>query len=155
MLAINFGRLQAYNDNERPENNNVEDFDDQWRVLVSNIQVQSTSMSSYHSRSSPNLLHEQLVEAFSIDSIVSTKFTKVESDSKESRINVSTTLPRLAFNITSSAIRLISRLRSNFAKRERQIQSNPCANTCVCKTLESKEQLVTMLRHPMLPSIVY
>jgi hypothetical protein len=123
MIAINFGRFQAYNDDERLDNKNIGDFDDQWRVLVSNIQVQSTSMASYHSHALPELLHEQLVEPFSIDFFVSTKFTKVldQSDSKESRISVSATLPRLAFNITSSAIRLMSRLRLNFAKREREI----------------------------------
>jgi hypothetical protein len=122
MLAINFGRFQAFNDNERIDRKNIEAFDDQWRVLVSNIQVRSSSMASYHSHSFPESLHEQLVEAFSIDFIVSTKIMKVvdQNDSKESRISVSATLPRLAFNITSSAIRLISRLRRNFAKRERE-----------------------------------
>jgi hypothetical protein len=123
MLAINFGRFQAYNDDEKLDSKTIGDFDDQWRVLVSNIQVQSTSMASHHSHSLPELLHEQLVEPLSIDISVSTKFTKVldQSDSKESRISVSATLPRLAFNITSSAIRLMSRLRLNFAKREREI----------------------------------
>ncbi len=122
MLAINLGRFQAYNDNERLENKNTGDFDHQWRVLVSNIQVQSTSMASYHSRSPSGLQHEQLVEPFSIDFVVSTKVIKLDeqNDVRESRINVSATLPRLAFNITSSAIRLISRLRANSAKRERE-----------------------------------
>ena len=125
MLAINFGRFRAYNDDEQFNIKNIGDFDDQWRVLASNIQVQSTSMASYHSHSSSGLLYEQLVEPFSIDFIVSTKVIKADdqNDSKESRINVSATLPRLAFNITSSAIRLIARLRLNSARREKEMHS--------------------------------
>ena len=141
MIAINFGRFRAYND-ERSDDKNIHDFDDQWRVVASNIQVQSTSMASYHSHSSSRLLNEQLVEAFSIDFIVSTKIIKAadQSDSKESRVNVSATLPRLAFNITSSAIRLISRLRENSARQKSEIHGGAPLTTGY-NTLDGRGEL--------------
>eukprot|EP00536_Pseudo-nitzschia_multiseries_P004057 jgi/Psemu1/323294/estExt_fgenesh1_pg.C_650034 len=125
MLAINLGRFQAFNDDESLGNTRSKGFDDQWRVLVSNVQVQSTSMASYRSRDAPGSLNEQLVEAFSIDFVLATKFVSGDNqdDNKESRISVSATLPRLAFNISSSTIRLISRLQQNFSMRQGEIQN--------------------------------
>jgi hypothetical protein len=131
MLAVNLGRFQAYNDDESLDSNKTDIFDDQWRVLVSNIQVQSTSIAAYHSHavsgaqlSRANNLREQLIEAFSIDFVVSTKIVKGydQDTNEESWISISATLPRLAFNITSSAIRLVSRLQRNFAMRRIEMQ---------------------------------
>ena len=130
MLAVNLGRFQAHNDDESLDSNS-ELFDDQWRISISNIQMRTTSIKLYHSDAlsetgscrSNTIQKQLLVEEFSIDFVVSTKIVKSNDQDtiEESCINISATLPRLAFNISSSAIRLISRLQRNFAVRRREI----------------------------------
>lgn len=128
LLALNLGRFQAYNDDETLTVQKSALFDDQWRVILSNIQVRSTNVANYITQAGREVdiastSQEQLVESFSMDFVVSTKIAKEDNnDSPEiSRISISGTLPRLAFNFTSSAIRLVTRLQQKWEHRKREM----------------------------------
>jgi hypothetical protein len=129
LLAFNLGRFQAYNDDETLTTQKSAHFDDQWRVILSNIQVRITNtLADYITQGGRDATitstsREPLVESFSIDFVVSTKIaTERNNDSSEiSRISVSGTLPRLAFNFTSSAIRLVTRLQQKWEHRKREM----------------------------------
>ena len=132
MLAIDLGKLQFFNESS-PKNACKSGFDDQWRLLVSNIQVRSTTVASYYSTTTSkdaSVIHSnptcprQLVEPFSLDFEISTKIASVDVDSRDqTRIQVSATLPRLAFNLTSSAMRLVLRLQEQWKNRKIEMEA--------------------------------
>jgi hypothetical protein len=125
MLTIDLGRIQAYNDDDALNGDTPDNFDDQLRLIVSNMQARTTSVETYFSASNFNgPPPQQVIEAFSIDFVVSTKFTTNDSERSEeaSKIHVLGTLPRLAFNFTSSAIFLVSRLQQRWKRRKREME---------------------------------
>lgn len=94
---------------------------DSWRLTVSDIQVLSfPSLKANRSRSNLGL---PLVEPFGLDFAVTTSF-----GSQSTRIGIQANMPRLVFNFTSSAVRLITRLRIEWDKlkedRERSARPN-------------------------------
>ncbi|KAG7345960.1 vacuolar-sorting-associated protein 13 C-terminal domain containing protein [Nitzschia inconspicua] len=132
MLTIDLGRIQAYNDDDAMSGGRRDEFDDQWRIRISDMKVQSTSVSNYYAASrlgrtisSADIQEpQQLVEAFSIEFVVLTKITSEDGikSGEASKIRVSATLPRLAFNLTSSSIYLSSRLRENWKRRKSEME---------------------------------
>ncbi len=131
MLAIDLGRLRIFNDDVFIETSL--EYDDQWRLALSDIQVRSATVASFgqeisldtstsakftHARSSPR----QLVEPFSLDLIISTRIAVEETQDPiaQTKIRVLASLPRLAFNLNSSSIRLVSRLQQQWEMRRSQ-----------------------------------
>lgn len=124
MLAIDLGRLRFLN--EEHSNECPPDFDDHWRLIVSNVQVRSGSVAAFaqgvypdHQQSIMSDGFRQLVEPFSLSFHIATKIVPEASREVENltKIHVGATLPRLAFNLNSSSIRLISRLQNQFERR--------------------------------------
>ena len=137
MLAIDLGRLQIFNATSL-KSASESDFDDQWRLVLSDIQVRSTTVASNHARSEANekdtplsipsnqkISPRQLVEPFSLDFTISTKFVSSDSEHPQdrTRAHISATLPRLAFNLTSSALRLVLRLQEQWRSRRDEMKA--------------------------------
>jgi hypothetical protein len=139
VLSIDLGRIQAFNDDDVSNGDTPGTYDDQWRLIISNMQVQCTSVSGYISAAKPGsergpigvLSPQQLVEAFSIDFVVSTKISSSgrSKSGGASKIHVSGMLPRLAFNLTSSAIRLVARLQERWRSRKKETENFVIPNT--------------------------
>ena len=129
-LVIDLGRLTFVDENPVRSDLSASNGDDakspastidSWRLTVSDIQVLSfPSLKANRLRS--NLGHP-LVEPFGLDFAVTTSF-----GSQSTRIGIQAKMPRLVFNFTSSAVRLITRLRIQWDKlkedRERSARPN-------------------------------
>ena len=115
-LVIDLGRLTFIDTNEKRSDLG----DDTWKLTVSDIQVLSFA-SLKANRSEGNLGHP-LVEPFGLDFAIATSFRD-----QSTRISVRARMPRLVFNFTSSAVRLISRLRVQWerTKQERMRSARP------------------------------
>jgi hypothetical protein len=137
MLVVDLGQLRIFKGDVSKQE--TMEFDDQWRVVLSNIQVQCTTISAYARMSAKAIdggpvaardeavnASQQLVEPFSLDFTIS---TKVVSDAErgptdKNRVQVLATLPRLAFNFSSSAIRLGRRMEHQWNKRKIELQAS-------------------------------
>ncbi|KAL3934686.1 MAG: hypothetical protein SGBAC_009646, partial [Bacillariaceae sp.] len=122
ILAVDLGRLQISNETSTEE---VEaEFDDKWKLALSNIQVRCTTgvirNSSAEERDHSQVLH--LVEPFSLDFTLLTRIASSDDPVVQDITNVqgSATLPRLAFNLTSSAMRLVLRLKQQWERRKKE-----------------------------------
>jgi hypothetical protein len=130
VLVIDLGRLKFSNTNECVEG--VGDYDDKWELALSDIQVQCLSAASYRIKRSdsstvPSDLETQrpgipgaqkLVEPFSLQFIISTRIADTEASTNDlTMVNIYATLPRLVFNLTSSAVRLVERLKLQWTQR--------------------------------------
>ena len=129
LLVIDLGRLRFSNADDRIESGS--DYDDKWKLVLDEIQVQCSSTALYRmnldkkSTASSDLVArssrtQKLVEPFSLHFIVSTRITDGETDSVDTGgtfVSISATLPRLVFNLTSSAVRLVERLKLQWMKR--------------------------------------
>ena len=119
-LVIDLGRLTFVDTNgERSDLG-----DDTWKLAVSDIQV--LSFASLKANRSESDLGHPLVEPFGLDFAITTSF-----GSQSTRIGVRANMPRLVFNFTSSAVRLVSRLRVQWdrAKQERVGSARPVIST--------------------------
>ena len=123
MLAIDLGRLRLLND--EPSADCPTNYDDHWRFVMSDIQVRSANVAAFaqdtcqSQQSIAAVAYRQLLEPFSLNFAIATRIAMDDSHDQEekTKIRVGATLPRLAFNLNSSAIRLISRLQSQFEHR--------------------------------------
>ena len=121
MLSFHLGRLLLSNA-EDEEGTNVH-YDDVWRLSLRDIQVKCMTIQRYltvdgSDKAFTENSQQRLVEPFSVDLTAHTKVASSAND--RTRVDVSATLPRLAFNITTSATRLILRLQNQFIKRRVQ-----------------------------------
>ncbi|KAL7566351.1 hypothetical protein ACA910_013669 [Epithemia clementina (nom. ined.)] len=138
LLIIDLGHLTFGNDDLKRSTSSGIQYDDHWRLEVASIQVQCASVDKYKLLSSFEALpsafdetqHEisknavqQLIEPFSLIFTVSTKFQD-EGGERTDFVLVRASLPRLAFNFTSSAIRLVQRLRQQWDERQLEIRSS-------------------------------
>jgi len=90
---------------------------DNWKLAVSDIQV--LSFASLKANRSGGTLGHPLVEPFCLDFAITTSFS-----GQSTRIGIRANMPRLVFNFTSSAVRLISRLRIQWDKvKEERVKS--------------------------------
>lgn len=119
-LVIDLGRLTFVDTNRERSDLG----DDTWKLTVSDIQV--LSFASLKANRSEGDLGHPLVEPFGLDFAISTSF-----GSQSTRIGVRANMPRLVFNFTSSAVRLISRLRVQWdrTKQERVRSARPIIPT--------------------------
>ena len=119
-LVIDLGRLTFVDTNGEKSDLG----DDTWKLTVSDIQV--LSFASLKANRSEGDLGHPLVEPFGLDFAITTSF-----GSQSTRIGVRANMPRLVFNFTSSAVRLISRLRVQWdrTKQERVRSAGPIIPT--------------------------
>jgi len=125
MLAVDLGHLRLRND--EPSADSPSNYDDHWRFIMSDIQVRSANVAAFaqdasiSERSLQAGAYRQLLEPFSLNFAIATKIASEDKHDQEdqTKIRVGATLPRLAFNLNSSAIRLISRLQSQFESRRK------------------------------------
>ena len=131
LLIIDFGRLKFHNRDKKETGEGISSGQhEQWRLEIADMQVQCSSTRAYR-----NLLSEpqrsvdtaanqngvevqQVVEPFSLNFDISTQIRSEEDQSVE----ILATLPRLVFNMSSSAVRLIRRLQSKWVERKGEIQ---------------------------------
>ena len=141
LLIVDLGQLTFGNDDPKRIASSGVQYDDHWRLELSSIQVQCTSIKNYTSLSSSAsdissldidkrdasrpkaFVPQQIIEPFSLIFAISTKFQDDGGDRTDS-ILVRASLPRLAFNISSSAIRLGQRLRQQWDERQLEIRSS-------------------------------
>jgi hypothetical protein len=111
-LVVDLGRLLFRN----AIDDSMEDkgFDDTWKLSLQNVQVLSMPRPEGVSPSTHILVHYHdkchLVEPFSLEFMIDTKFMGQDSGRLSSQILIDATLPRLVFNLSSSAVRLVHRL---------------------------------------------
>ena len=129
LLVIDLGRLKFSNTNECIEDD--ADYDDKWELSLDNVHVQCSSTASYRRAQGVELPEtlsdedtvstraQELIEPFSLHFTISTRIGNQEMGTV---VNVYATLPRLVFNLTSSAVRLVTRLKLQWLKRS-QVQS--------------------------------
>ena len=129
LLVIDLGRLRLSNADENIEG--VMDFDNTWKLALNEIQVQCSSTATYRIERGINstrrsgmevgtLRAQKLVEPFSLHFIISTRIANETPHALASNgtiVNVDATLPRLVFNLTSSAVRLVERLKLQWLQR--------------------------------------
>jgi hypothetical protein len=116
ILAVDLGRLQISNESSSGE---VEtEFDDKWQLALSNIQVRCTTGAIRNSPAdeveNSQVLH--LVEPFSLNFTLLTRIASSDDPVVQdtTKVQGSVTLPRLAFNLTTSAMRLLLLLNKNW-----------------------------------------
>ncbi len=117
-LMVDLGNLAFHNGQDGGKSS----YDDSWRLLLTDIQVSSLPRSEPSGKSKLAFIDHHatchIVEPFSLDFLVYTKFgAKQWSDDKNDSgiLNdafIKATLPRLVFNLTSSSVRLLHRLKA-------------------------------------------
>eukprot|EP00978_Attheya_sp_CCMP212_P014019 scaffold35454_cov51-Attheya_sp.AAC.9 len=132
-LVIDLGRLTFRNATDADVSSAskddpalISDYDDKWKLALADVQVSCSSTSSAR-----EFCH--LIEPFSLDFVIHTKVVNNEAHSVEeyydqTRIHMTATLPRLVFNLTSSAVRLVSRLQEQWDKTRRRARSALTSN---------------------------
>lgn len=128
LLVIDFGRLQFRNDDRNKDQKVPKD--DRWRLDLTNVQAQCSSTYRYRrimggsaaasTSQYDNRHHQQLVEPFTLDFAITTAVRSgaVSNDDRETCVQVLASLPRLAVNITASAMRLLRRLQGQWDRRK-------------------------------------
>lgn len=120
LLVVDLGRLRFSN----ADDSSIEDdaaYDDKWRLALDEIQVQCSSALSYPKRDRSSGA-QKLVEPFSLHFVILTRIANEESrpdDGHGTIVNIHATLPRLIFNLKSSAVRLVERLKLQWVRRSR------------------------------------
>ena len=135
-LVADLGRLSLRDVNEASKKS--KGYDNTWELSLQNIQLFSMPRPDKVSTSVYNLVSHgdtcQLVEPFSLEFIISTRFVDGDSQGLTSQVLIDATLPRLVFNFSSSAVRLVHRLsmyrkirKSRYSPRPRQSQKKEFA----------------------------
>jgi hypothetical protein len=133
LLIIEFGRLKFHNGDNKEIAESVASGDfDQWRLEISDVQVQCSSTRAYRNlvlgepvskSSSAKKLNgtnlQQVVEPFSLNFEIS---TRIQSEDDQS-VEIIATVPRLVINMSSSAVRLILRLQAKWNERKGELQA--------------------------------
>ncbi len=136
LLVIDLGRLRFSNADNSIESGS--EYDDKWKLALDEIQVECSSTALYRMNLDKksiafsgyvagSLKSQKLVEPFSLHFIISTRIANEETDAVASDgtfVNVSATLPRLVFNLTSSAVRLVERLKLQWVQRAQTSMSS-------------------------------
>ncbi|CAJ1945620.1 unnamed protein product [Cylindrotheca closterium] len=134
ILAVDLGRLQISNELSTEEVKT--EFDDKWQLALSDIQVRCTTGAIRNPKAdeveNSQILH--LVEPFSLNFTLLTRIASSDDPvvQETTKIQGSVTLPRLAFNLTSSAMRLVLRLKQQWEHRKKETavrQSQPAQNS--------------------------
>lgn len=126
LLVIDLGRLHFRN----AGCSKAIDFDDKWRLDLTDIQVQCTTSRQYRGTLSNDMpvssvtKVQSLIEPFCLEFEILTRIHDVDGRTSEgdTSIQIVATLPRLVFNITTSAVRLLKRLQNQWAERKTELQ---------------------------------
>lgn len=125
-LVVDLGRLSFRDCSDGCINK--KNFDNSWKLKLQDIQVFCMPRPANVSPSKYRLHHPNekcnLVEPFSLEFLINTKFEEDKLDGIISDIMVDATLPRLVFNFRSSAVRLVHRLSQYRRIRKLNISSN-------------------------------
>lgn len=132
LLVIDLGQLNFSNEAKTKEDtmdaSEENGFDDAWKLILKNIQMQCSTTKAYRTgdsvpKAAEKVLrsHHQLLESFSLEMSI---LTLVAGEGAETRFKIAARLPRLSFNITSSSLRLINRLRSQWSRRKRELTTD-------------------------------
>jgi hypothetical protein len=134
MVVIDLGQLRFHNSEVEPSvglqsSLGLQKYDSKWQLSLSDIQV-LCSLASVHvqskldgkSRIEDYLSWQHLVEPFSLNFSIETK--TCQSDTDSTRVLATAVLPRLVFNLTTSAVRLVLRLKNQWAERKSEIEKN-------------------------------
>ena len=116
MLVIDLGRLQFCNA-DYIDSCSGEAYDDVWKLSLSRIQVLSAATSAYTAPTEERRIPHQIIEPFSLNFTISTSIltdNMIGAQGGETRLHISATLPRLVFNLTTSAVRLLLRLQQQW-----------------------------------------
>ncbi|CAB9511549.1 Putative vacuolar protein sorting-associated protein [Seminavis robusta] len=137
LLVLDLGRLHFSNATDAKKADGdcgvPGQYHDVWSLALTNIQVQCSTTQIYRQKDLQKDLFgasggtstksergpQQVVENFSLDFSI---YTKVAQD--EMRVKISAVLPKLIFNVTSSSVRLISRLRSQWSQRKQEMTTS-------------------------------
>eukprot|EP00977_Amphora_coffeiformis_P011239 scaffold2704_cov159-Amphora_coffeaeformis.AAC.9 len=143
VLLVDLGHLAFSNDSNK--STHFSSSADHWRLSVSQIQVQCTSVASVTRRQPVTReTFQQVVEPFSLNFAVSTSFHRHENDDSlayvQDQILVVATLPRLVFNLNASVVRLLKRLQSQWNERKLEIQSSLLLPSRVFGSLAGRQQ---------------
>jgi len=130
-LVVDLGRLlfRDINDSSMKDNGS----DNAWNLSLHNIQVLSMPRPEEVSPPAYNLVYRyekcHLVEPFSLEFMIGTKFKEQDPGILSSQIHVDATLPRLVFNLSSSAVRLVHRLIDYRQIRKSRAKSRPASTS--------------------------
>jgi hypothetical protein len=109
VLVVDLGRVQFGNIDQDTT------FDDVWNLKLSEMQVQSSRFLSYRD-SKQRSTSQQIIEPFSLQCKISTTIASRSKDggAATTSVMIEASLPRLVFNLKSSAVRLVSRLKEQW-----------------------------------------
>ncbi len=147
-LVADLGCL-SLKDKEEPSEQ-ASGYDNTWELSLQNMQLYTMPRPENVSAPVFNLISHgntcQLVEPFSLEFVISTRFVDADSRGLMSQVLIDATLPRLVFNFSSSAVRLVQRLniyrkirKSKFATRQPQSQKKQFAPSTSSSSGESRE----------------
>lgn len=129
LVAVDLGQLNFANVKEAPQGNDGVDFDDYWKLDMTQIQMVRCSVNDYReiflatraNKTAPTEHSMQsLVEPFSVTLMIETKVSQGVADTTQ--VRVVATLPRLAFNLTSSTVRLLRSLSQQWKDRLEELR---------------------------------
>ena len=164
MVVIDLGHVRFSNaavdngNSSEPITWDIAGFDDAWILALTNMQVQSTTAllfrefqgaKSFAGGDSVGLNKtRQIVEPFSLDFSI---LTAVAAEGDKSQMRINATLPRLSFNLMSSAVRLMCRLRSQWAQQKDEVNANEQISTLGIPTFRDDsvlEEANSAQQHP-------
>ena len=150
VVLVDLGHLAFSNDGER--RTHIPSMADHWKLSISQIQVQCTTVGNLNRRqSTDNDLFQQVIEPFSLNFSVTTRFHRQENElmpSGQDQILVVATLPRLVFDLNASIVRLLRRLKSQWNERRSEIQSSLVLPSRVIGGLAGRQQRIQATQTP-------
>lgn len=119
-LVIDFGHLHFSNDSNAMHST---EFDDCWVLRLSNVRALCTGQSPLPDVSDTTISEQAIIDPFSLDFSICTHIAKISSEDT-TNISVKANLPMLSFNLTSSAVNVVSRLRNrwNYIKAKNSME---------------------------------
>lgn len=157
LLIFDLGKLTFTNESKIKQVRDV-DFDDKWRLELTDIQVQCSTVGQYRGlhydihgvEGSAEITVQHLIEPFSLNFTILTKILGDSSDVSDGQtsIRVLANLPRLAVNFTSSTVRLSRRLQNQWEYRRKERQPFSFQASRASMSLEPKQNQHSTWRPP-------
>jgi hypothetical protein len=146
VLLVDLGHLAFSNDEGRISS--ISSSADHWHLTLSRVQVQCSTTEIAARRSPSQVPHrslgsQQIIEPFSLNFAVTTRFHGQVGDTSSSfqdQIVIVATLPRLVFNMSASAVRLLRRLQSQWNQRKLEIKGSLLLPSRVFGGLTGRQQ---------------
>lgn len=123
LLIVDLGKLLFFNTAASSQEAS------EWSLNLRSIQVQGSYVNSFRSLAEANSQSsstQQIVEPFSLNFSISTEFgSEPDGLLQRSSVSVHATLPRLVFNLSSSAVHLFIKLQQQWKDRKLELQRQP------------------------------